>query len=78
MRGLWLSLTANYGAFGSLRIGVIIFKGKGWGGWGCWWGGVALVIVGVYSVGFVVVGLEDGSQVGGSKAMGYKLGFLAP
>lgn len=45
------------------------------GGWGCWWGGVAVVIVGVYSVGFVVVGLEDGSQVGGSKAMGYKLGF---
>lgn len=37
-----------------------------------------MVIVGVYSVGFVVVGLEDGSQVGGSKAMGYKLGFLAP
>lgn len=32
MRGLWLSLTANYGAFGSLRIGVIIFKGKGLGG----------------------------------------------
>lgn len=40
MRALWLSLTANYGAFGSLRIGVIIFKGKGWGGGGV--GGVEL------------------------------------
>ena len=34
-------------------------------GWGCW-GGVAVVMVGVYAVGFVVLGLEDGSQVGDS------------